>query len=152
MKWAAKFSIMSFIFIIQFIKNLNCEVSTELDNADQQMTVATNLSFTSKEHKVIVAEGESIRSIPLLRSRRHMQPACRRARMSPKSSYSSKRRPQRRELTIHACGAALHRRVTEVCASYERVIGLSDARRRRREIGDRIGSPNSVRLALYGTQ
>ena len=155
MKWAATFTIMSVIFIIQLIRDLNCKVSTELDIANQLVTVATDLSSISEAHKVtvaktIAAERESARSMPHLRCRRQAPPAFRRTHMSPKSSHTSKR-PGKGELTIHACGAALHKRVIEVCASFERAIGLGDARRRRREIGERSGSSCSAHLATYGT-
>ena len=147
MKWAATCISLSVLMLIQWNSEISdgiCEVATEL--AEPNQPVITNLSASSKtSHVAVTTERESTRSASRFRWRQQSPLISQRQRHSiPKSGQRSRKRPGGSELTIHACGAALHSRVNEVCELFERAIGARDASRHRRAIPER--SSHSIRL------
>ena len=144
MKWAATFISLSVLVLIKWNSDGICEVATELAEPYQPMI---NDSFASSKTSqvAVTTERESTRSVSRFLWRPQSPLISRRLRHTiPKSARRSRRRHGGSELTVHACGAALHSRVNEVCASFERAIGARDASRHRRAIPER--SSHSIRL------
>ena len=142
MKWASISISLSVLLLIQWNNNGICEVATELAEANHP--VVNDSSVSSKTSYIAVTtERRSTRLASQFRWRPQPPAISRRQRhTTPSSGHRSQRRPGGRDQKIHACGAALHRRVNEVCESFERAIGARDASRHRRAIHERSSHSN----------